>query len=373
MKVKGICLQDLHFGHKETARMYGELEIVKNYIVDNDLQFIHINGDYFHKKLSLNDQMSVMAIRFFADLVSLAEEKSIAIRVVQGTLSHDLNQMSVFDSYLNNPKLDMKIIRNVTKEYIERYNLNVLYIPEEYVEDNDSLYEEYRNDKYDMIHGHGTWDFVAFKNQIEESNNRTKLTAPIFMYDEWKDAIGDGFVIFGHIHGRNTYKKKIFYSGSFTRWGFGESSDRGFSVYEIDTETKEYVVSYINNDVAPKYNTYNISEMFSEDTAVEDICQQMLWLQESEPNVRFDLSSLGSDKIELIKEVFNKKSTVKLENKDIKIERSHGNEDAIYEKYAYIFKKELPRDETIQKFIKEEYGKDITLESIRSNLIEDEK
>ena len=34
----------------------------------------------------------------------------------------------------------------------------------------------------------------------------------------------NGFVSFGHIHGRNTYGKKIFYSGSFTRWGFNEIS-----------------------------------------------------------------------------------------------------------------------------------------------------
>ena len=34
----------------------------------------------------------------------------------------------------------------------------------------------------------------------------------------------------------NTYGKKIYYSGSFTRWNYGERSDKGFTYYEYDTE-----------------------------------------------------------------------------------------------------------------------------------------
>jgi hypothetical protein len=45
-------------------------------------------------------------------------------------------------------------------------------------------------------------------------------------------------------------------------------------------------------------------------------------------------------------------------------------EPAIYEKYGYILKRELPLDETVKRFIKEEYSSDMTLEKIKELLTE---
>ena len=70
-----------------------------------------------------------------------------------------------------------------------------------------------------------------------------------------KALLKNGFAIFGHIHERQSHKN-IYYSGSYTAWGYGDASDKGFVIYEIDTETKEWKVEYVNNEKSASiYNT----------------------------------------------------------------------------------------------------------------------
>ena len=208
--VKGVIINDIHFGIKESKRLYDELAQFKNFIKErDDLNFLVIDGDYFDCKLSIGDPAAYYAMTFFNELISIIKEKKIIVRMVQGTRSHDLNQLQIFKSYENDTSIDFKIIETVQKEDI--LGLHILYLPEEYPENSDEYYKDYKNDTYNIIFGHGTWDFVAQPGQIELSKKNTH-TAPVFIWKEWKDAVPNGFISFGHIHGRNQYGKKIFYS-----------------------------------------------------------------------------------------------------------------------------------------------------------------
>lgn len=365
---------DFHFGHKGTEHMFNEeRHIFLNHINETKPKVIIITGDYFDRKLVGSEPSMLYATRFFGEIVELALELNIKIRVIQGTRSHDINQLNtILQHYEKTKGLDIKFIFTIQTENL--FGMRVLYIPEEYPEDHVSYYESYKNGEYDLIAGHGTWDFVAFENQISE-NEREGHKAPVFMFKEWEDAI-KGAVVFGHIHGRNTYKKKIFYPGSYSRWAFGERSTKGFTHLDFNSETSEVNVKFIDNTAAPQFEVYDFKGLFDSE-ALENMTSEALketidtFLEEKD-NIRVDLSGLSEDKIQILRNAYRGEENVKLEVRDNKKLLKESNEEILYEKYDYILDNTLPLAETILKYIKEEFNdQEITIDEIR-NLLEEE-
>ena len=364
--LKGVIIGDIHFGIKDSKRLYEELSQFKEFILGkDDLQIVVINGDFFDRKLSIGDPESFYAISFFAELVKIVKEKKLIFRMIQGTKSHDLNQLQLFKHYENDLDMDFRIIETVRTEDIS--GLNVLYLPEEYPENSDEYYKDYKTGEYNIILGHGTWDFVAQPGVIEHSKLETH-SAPVFMWSEWKKSVENGFIVFGHIHGRNTYGKKIFYPGSFTRWNYGERSEKGFVYFEYDLENKEYNVEYINNTMAPKYDVISVGELSLdlENTSVDLIKEALDATLNGTDNLRIDLSGLSKDKIDILRKHYSDNSSVKLEVREKKtlLKESAESKSEEFKKWHYITKRQLPLDATIQKYCKEELGVDLTLEVI---------
>lgn len=372
--IKGLAIQDIHFGMKESERLYKELQQVIDYLVENkDIQIVHINGDYFDKKLSLTDPAAFYAVTFFSQLVKICIDQNIKLRVINGTASHELNQLQMFEHYLDVDGLDMKIIYSVMEENL--LGLNVLYIPEEYPENMKEYYAPYMAEgkTYHMIHGHGTWDFTAKTKELIEQSERTDTrTAPVFMTDDWLPHIPNGFVIFGHIHNRQKRKNKIFYSGSFSRWNFVDPSDKGFAVYEIDPEKGTYDVQFIDNKLAPNYETIKIANFLKED---DSISYDMVYntIEQNRTGVdllRVNLTGLAPDTIKLIKKAYEKDSSIVFQDDTAK-QKALLKESAkkeIIDKYDYILKRQLPIAETIQRFAREEFDENIDLDVIKKNI-----
>ena len=76
MIVKGICISDIHFGLSCSERVYEELSMVKDFINKNDLHVIHINGDYFDRKLTFCEPASLIAMQFFYEIRELLKSNS---------------------------------------------------------------------------------------------------------------------------------------------------------------------------------------------------------------------------------------------------------------------------------------------------------
>jgi hypothetical protein len=376
MIVKGLVIKDLHFGHKRTEQMYSELQIVKDYLNSNEIHILNINGDYFDRKLVGTEPAIFFAVSFFSELVDICKKKNIKIRIIQGTRSHELNQLTtMFQHYLFDPSIDMKIFYEVSEENL--YNLNFLYVPEEYPEDGIEYYKTYKTKHYNVMHGHGTWDFVHFSTMIENEEEPIKPgthAAPVFVYDEWKNAIEGGLAIFGHIHKRQSHKN-VFYGGSFTAWGYGDRSEKGFTTYEVDNETGKWKFDYHNNEKAPRYDVTTVKTLFSDrdlkDVTIEEIQKVINEEVSKTDNLRVDLAGLSEDKIEIFKKAFKENPKIKIEVKKKKALLKESNEQAIYEKYGYILNRELPLDETVKRFISEEYKTEMTLEKIKELLKED--
>ena len=242
----------------------------------------------------------------------------------------------------------------------------MLFIPEEYPEDSDAYYKEFKNDNYNIICGHGTWDFVAVQAMIDTANKETH-SAPVFMWNEWKDTVKDGFVSFGHIHGRNVYGRKIFYSGSFTRWNYGELSDKGFTYFEYDLEKKKYVVQFIDNIMAPNYDVLSVKELnININEANAEVIRDEISKRLTENlNLKINLAGLSVDKIEVLRNYFKNDEHIKIEIKDDKkLALKESKDRKEFEKWHYITKRQLPIDKMIKKYLEEECDTKLDLELI---------
>ena len=373
--LKGLVINDIHFGIKESKRIYDELFQFKKYLQENkEINFLIINGDYFDCKLSIGDPASFYAVNFFSELIEIVKERDIWFRVVQGTRSHDLNQLQIFKHYEADASLNFRIIENVCEENILGHN--ILYIPEEYPENAKEYYSEFmaEDKRYDIIFSHTTWNFVALPQQIENAQ-KSSHSAPVLFLDDWKHTIPNGFISSGHIHGRNIYSNKIYYSGSFSRWSFGERSAKGFTYFETDGEN--YSVKIINNELAPKFEVFSVKELEIDlDTTEVSVIKEMLDAQigDSETDhLRIDLNGLSKEKIEILKEHYANRSNVKIEVREDKrtlLKESREAQKEEFEKFKYITKRQLPLNETIKKYCKEELKTDIGLDKINSILKE---
>jgi len=311
---------------------------------------------------------------FFTELVNIVKKKKIVFRMLQGTRSHELNQLQIFKPYENDIDMDFKIIETVSEEDV--CGLHVLYVPEEYPEDADAYYAPYKKNHYDIMFAHTTFDFVARPGQIEISKKETH-TAPVMIWKEWKDALKDGFATVGHIHGRNTYGKKIFYSGSFSRWNFGERSEKGFTAFKFDTETKEYDVRYINNEMAPAYEVVSVRELGLnlDESTVDQIKDAITpFIGNPEDNLRVDLAGLSKEKIELLREFYKQMPNIKIEVFEPKkaVLKEYKLKKEEFVKWHYITKRQLPIPEMIQKYCKEEMGVDLKLDIIKDVITNEE-
>ena len=366
-KKYGITINDIHFGIRDSKRLYDELNVVfKPFILDHpEIEFIFFNGDFFDHKLTLCEPESLYAMLFFKEIFDIAKERNIVIRMIQGTRSHEMNQLEIFRSYeLENSKgTNFKIFNTVTEETLN--GIKILYIPEEYPVDADEYYKQYRENKYDIIFGHGTWDFVAQQGQAEHGNRKDTYSAPVFSWNEWKNSV-DAFVSFGHIHGRNKYGNKIFYSGSFTRWNFGERSSKGFTYFSIDPGTKEYSVEFIDNDVAPRFDVLSAAELNIENLPTDDLIKILDEEVKRSDNLRIDFVNISEENLAVIKNYYKDNLKVKIDLRKKKTFLQESADTERFKKWHYITKRTLPLDKTIQKYCKEEMNTDFTLEEIKN-------
>lgn len=374
--VKGVVLNDIHFGIKDSQRIYEELKQFIKFLEDNgkDLDIVIFAGDYFDRKLTVGDPGTLYAISFFKNVIDICKKEKLKLRMIQGTRSHELNQLSLFFPFINSEGLDFKIIETVTEEELMP-GFNVLYIPEEYPESSEEHYKIYKEKEYNAIFGHGSWDFVSFENQKEQAIRTDILSTPVFVFEEWKDSLKNGFASFGHIHSRHKYKGKIFYSGAFSRWDFSDISERGFTHFEYDTEKKEYKVNFIDNIEAPTFSNFSLSSIEKiKDMSMSDLQTVLNEVIDKFDNIYIDVSGISKDKQELIRNQYRDSSNVKIRSSDrVVMLKESEDQEKKFKKYDYIIKRELPLNETIKRYIKEEYSKNISLGKIKEVLDDGKK
>lgn len=362
--MKLVNISDIHIGKKDDMKLKEELEIFFDYLKDTeDIDMITISGDLFDRVLTANEYGTTLALEFIQRLIDLYIPE-IDIRIIKGTRSHDFNQLDILKVFKEKAGSHFKIIEKNEVEVFNGYK--ILYLPEEYPTDYDDFYKENLlgvDDKtYDFIIGHGMIDFIAFTGYEDDSENRVHGT-PTHKADDLI-RVTKGPIIFGHIHEKQEYKDKIYYTGSYSRYSFDTPSEKGFMVFDIDDDDpSKFKMTFIENTKAPTYAVLDIDKLNLE--GVDDHVKYIKELSDKYDFVKIKTGNKAN--LDIARALTEKDSSIKVQS--VNKEKETIKVDP---KYEYILKKELPLNETIRKFMNEEYDKDIDLDFISKVISEDD-
>lgn len=359
-----VNISDIHIGKKDDMRLKEELEIFFDYLKDTEnIDMITISGDLFDRVLTANEYGTTLALEFIQRLIDLYIPE-IDIRIIKGTRSHDFNQLDILKVFKEKAGSHFKIIEKNEVEVFNGYK--ILYLPEEYPTDYDDFYKENLlgvDDRvYDFIIGHGMIDFIAFTGYEDDSENRVHGT-PTHKADDLI-RVTKGPIIFGHIHEKQEYKDKIYYTGSYSRYSFDTPSEKGFMVFDIDDDDpSKFKMTFIENTKAPTYAVLDIDKLNLE--GVDDHVKYIKELSDKYDFVKIKTGNKAN--LDIARALTEKDSSIKVQS--VNKEKETIKVDP---KYEYILKKELPLNETIRKFMNEEYDKDIDIDFISKVISEDD-
>lgn len=367
--VVGLVLADLHFGASSGKQLYEELTPILAVLNNPNtvLDYFMILGDYFDAKCSLTSQSAKYALLFMSKVVEICTERKIKIRIIKGTLSHDLNQLeTAFGHYMSKPGLDFRLFNNVEEEELfDGYR--VLYVPEEYITSKEEYYKEYFEGRpkgyYNLAVVHGAFENVipVLKSQEYEGMN---THAPIFTEKDFECA---QLVLSGHIHKRTRVASNIFYVGSYSRFCHGEELPKGCLLVSQVID-KGFDIEFLENKKAPKYITKDLGTSLNILPAEQVIEQIEKLKKESDIDfLRVNISLEENDTVianmAVVKNYFQKDKTVKIRfNNELRSRKEVEKEEAIkvqQEEYSYLLDKGMTIPQKVSKYLKATQNYDI--------------
>lgn len=262
-----LLLADLHIGSiKDTNYYYNTM---KN-IIDKELIFTHSDavillGDYFDRLFKVNEEYVSLAINVMSYLIRACKRSKTKIRIVYGTESHEMNQYKLFNYHFTSSHVDVKLFTTCTEEELFP-GCNVLYVPEEYIDDKHEFYKDtlYSGKKYDYIFGHGVIiEGMPMADKVRIASEKSEKQVPRFKAGELGSICK--IAAWGHQH-VHTDMGNVHYVGSLFRKSFGEEEAKGYAVIEDDKW------KFIENEAAYTYKTYE----FNTDSDVYSSTESMM-------------------------------------------------------------------------------------------------
>jgi DNA repair exonuclease SbcCD nuclease subunit len=261
-------MSDIHLGHprNETSDIVNNINTMLNSLSPaehKELKYIFIAGDLFDRKIDMKSDSAIWAVSFWVTLCGYCEKNNIALRLLEGTPSHDHKQGKALEQIaLKSKNLDFKYIETL---YIEKHNeLNILYVPDEWGDGPESTKEEVsallaeKNlDKVDMAIMHGMFKYQAPVQKMHEHCHD----------EEFYLSIVKTFINIGHIHTYSKYNR-IIAQGSVDRLAHNEEGKKGFCLMRVKGDELEHF--FIENKNAKKFYTLHADKL-----SVEEIIHKL--------------------------------------------------------------------------------------------------
>lgn len=376
-----LLMADIHIGSiKDINYAYNTLtDIIDEEINFKKTDLVVILGDYFDRLFKVNEEYVSLAINVMSYLIRACSKSKTKIRVIYGTESHEMNQYRLFNYHVTSSHIDMKIFDTVTEEETLP-GVNILYIPEEYMNDKHKHYKKYlySSKKYDYIFGHGVIvdgmpKNIIFENASSKSNEKQ---VPRFKSGELSNV--SKMTVFGHYHCYTDIGNNVYYLGSLFRGSFGEEIPKGYGIIEDGKFT------FIENTKAYVYKTYEFtpsSEVFS---SSDNIIKEVNKIKAENPEI-FNGDKEGKIRIifktpkgidpsfrENLKDVlFNDQhiASVIKESEESIIEEK---DDDVNHEWDFIIDPSLPILDKIQRFMGKQYDVHMPMETLAKYLGLDE-
>lgn len=359
------AIADVHIGIKHISAKEMKRQLKKNFfdvlksfpVLDG----IFVCGDISHTILSLNSDNAEVYLWFVDQIYKIARAKQSTVIIVKGTLSHDVEQLANVRHYVNNDDgVDFRIYETIEETTIWG-NYKVLILPDVKIRHDEEV-ENYltKDQKYDLIFGHGLIDTMKFF--VQESENMPTKTYE-YNVDDLIDT-SKGPVIFGHIHQHQYIRNKFFYTGPFTLLERG-GINSGFlvcGIYDKD-RTKFCVEQYVNPDSA-RYFDLHVTKSMLEDFPIDDIIQAIdEIIEDTKANDLITLRITRGDQMDSIDKVailetryrsdkrFSIVKKIKSKSEEISDQKNQERKD----KYSYILDQSSKLSDILYKYYKEDY------------------
>ena len=196
LKYNIVATADYHWGAMDAEKQMQESQFILDYLTSNKVDLFVICGDYFDHRLLVNSKAATTAMAFMKALINISEDKKFKIVLMQGTESHDFDQLEIFRSFENE---NFKIVRETTCEDTLP-NLKCLYTPDETLI-SDEYYIKYidtLNQDIDIMFFHGTFDVNAIGRTLDD-----KVPNVLFDYSFFNKKTK--LMVGGHWHNGDSY------------------------------------------------------------------------------------------------------------------------------------------------------------------------
>lgn len=363
--MKIFCIADIHFGkRKENESLYKELnKYFLSSIREKGADLVVLLGDLTDTKLQLNSEAVMYYNKFMDDLHRLAESMDFMIIAVNGTFSHERNQIKSFSHYF-----DKKLIYFDKPGSFFYKNLGFYILPEEYSrtkEEQANLdYDLKHMDCYSFVFGHGMFDHAGAA-AIQSDSTKTRMTWNWKQFEKVKHR-----VVFGHIHIGTKYKNVI-YCGSFSRDKFGEEEPKGFYYFNVENGVLVEEKKIINKD-APKYIYVYVAML---PTELDDLLKTLRKYSEENDYIRIVIDKPIPEEhynniLSFVKNHENTSVVNKLPKRlAIKDESEEENTSIYYERLKKY--KGMDFIEITKNVAKDLYNEDFTTEEINESIKEE--
>lgn len=265
-RLKIAVMSDVHLGHDKTQTEFIVNNLYKAF-PDNEttgeLDIIWIAGDLFDRLLSLPTR-AVSSINNWAySFLMMCKKRDIVVRVLEGTPSHDWKQPKLLVDINENAEIgvDLKHVVDLSIEHIDRFGIDVLYVPDEWRAKNidtwvevQDLLAQHNLDKVDFSIMHGCFTYQIPANIVDMFETHDA--------ESYLD-ITRHLVFIGHIHQHSQYKR-IMAAGSFDRLRHGEEEAKGH-IRAIVEAKGGFSATFIENKDAKVYITLDYTKRSLDD------------------------------------------------------------------------------------------------------------
>lgn len=275
-RVRVLDFSDIHLLHPRTPTrsIIQELDAVLNRNADlADVDIIFFSGDVFDNLVNIAQEDLHLVFDWIYRLLKLCKDLDIQLRILEGTPSHDWKQSRWFETINQrfDVHADLLYFPALAIEHNERYNLNILYVPDEWRSDTKETYQEVKQllqekhlEKVDIAIMHG-----AFLYQLPPI---AQGKVPMHVEQDYLDIV-KYFIFIGHVHKHSTFER-IISPGSFSRLAHGEEEAKGYmdaTIYDDDT----FTVTFKENPLATHYVTIDVNTLADEQSVLQYVKDEL--------------------------------------------------------------------------------------------------
>lgn len=259
-KLKALVFSDVHLYHARTKTEHivrGLLRALPDSEKMRDIDIIFISGDLFDHEVFMPHPDTRIVINFVYHLLKLCVKYDIVLRILEGTPSHDWKQSKLITDLNDNlsEPADVKHVMTLSIEHIERFGIDVLYVPDEWGTgcantflEVKTLLEKHNLEKVDFSIMHGCFNYqfpvnLVGKPDVHDEQSYLDITRYL--------------IIIGHYHTPSIFER-IYVPGSFDRLKHGEEEPKGHLEFTV-FDTGAYDVKFVENENAMIYKGFDCS------------------------------------------------------------------------------------------------------------------